>query len=365
MAVKRYKKDNIHYSPCRIDGHNKSFNFIISEREAGKTTSVIAWKMYKSFFHNHRPCIVLRRMAVDITETYISDLQNTTNDFLPKSRRVKFDFKKGSIRDGIVDVTVNGRPYCRFIAMSCPKSRIKSLRYDNPGYMFIDEFIVDNRHGERYLSDESLRFREIYNTFNRFATRNGRVLKCYFCGNPYSVYNPYFVWLNVDLAKIRPGAFIVGKNYAIECYQISDELREFIRTQNPLYDFDDAYTRYAFNGESINDSNITVVSRQPDGYKLRYVFRLNDKYLYVYYMAQNRDRTSTDYGKYWIRDADKYVGSHDVFAVDFNNLVDGTRLATTEIRMITYRLKQCIGNRDVTYSSINAGYLTEQIYNIL
>lgn len=67
-------KDKIHYTPRRIDSYNKPFNFITSEREAGKTTSVIAFKLYKAWYHEHRPSIILRRNIVDITETYITDL---------------------------------------------------------------------------------------------------------------------------------------------------------------------------------------------------------------------------------------------------------------------------------------------------
>lgn len=164
-----------------------------SEREAGKTTAIPATKIYKMWKHHHRPSIILRRLVVDITETYILDLQDSINDFLPESQKIKFEFKKGNIKDGIVDVTVDDRPFCRFIAMSVPKARIKSLRYDDPAYIILDEFIVDNRNGEKYLSDEANKFKEIYNTFLRFATKHGHRLKCYFCGNPYSVYNPYFI----------------------------------------------------------------------------------------------------------------------------------------------------------------------------
>lgn len=216
-------------------------------------------------------------------------MQDAINDFLPEKDRIKFDFKKGNIKDGVVDVTVNGRPFCRFLAMSCPKSRIKSLRYDDPAYMIMDEFIVDNRHGEKYLLDEANRFKEIYNTFLRFATRHGHKLKCYFCGNPYSVYNPYYVWLGVDLSKIKPGAFFVGQNYAIECYQLTDELRAFILAHNPLYQFDDSYTRYAFGGQAVNDAQFKIVPKQPDGYRLRYIFRLQDRYLHIYYQSSKAD----------------------------------------------------------------------------
>jgi hypothetical protein len=40
------KLDNLHYSFTKIDGYNKPFNFIISEREAGKSTAL--WlKIYR------------------------------------------------------------------------------------------------------------------------------------------------------------------------------------------------------------------------------------------------------------------------------------------------------------------------------
>lgn len=111
---------------------------------------------------------------------------------MPEKRKIKFAFKKGNIKEGVVDVTVNDKPFCRFIALSNPKGRIKSLHYDDPYAIFFDEFIVDNRNGEKYLADEANRFKELYNTFNRFAVKHGHRLKCYFCGNPYSVYNPYY-----------------------------------------------------------------------------------------------------------------------------------------------------------------------------
>ena len=357
------RKDTIHYSPRRIDSHNKPFNFITSEREAGKTTAILATKIYKEWYHHHRPSIILRRQIVDITETYITDLQDAINDFLPEKKQIEFQFRKGNIKEGIVDVLVRDKPFCRFIAMSCPKSRIKSLRYDDPYLMIMDEFIVDNRNGEKYLVDEANKFKEIYNTFNRFATRHGHILKCYFCGNPYSVYNPYYVWLNVDLAQIKPGAFIVGSNYAIECYQITQELRDFIKKNNPLYEFDDADPRYAFGGQAINDQTFEIQPKQPEGYRLRHIFRLQNRYLYVYWNNNPREgKFGVDYGRYWIMDKDSYDGSKTVRAIDFNNLVAGTELVTSDIKLITFRLKQAIGSRDVTYSSIGAGYLTEIIY---
>lgn len=40
-------KDKLHYSSRKLDSYNKPFNFVISEREAGKTANLVATKVYK------------------------------------------------------------------------------------------------------------------------------------------------------------------------------------------------------------------------------------------------------------------------------------------------------------------------------
>ena len=86
------KKDKIHYSPRRIDSYNKTWNFVVSEREAGKTTAIPATKIYKFWNAHNRPSIILRRQIVDITEPYILDLQDKINDCLPAKTQIKFAF---------------------------------------------------------------------------------------------------------------------------------------------------------------------------------------------------------------------------------------------------------------------------------
>ena len=46
------QRDNIHFSSRKIDSYNLPFNFIISEREAGKSTAVWLDKSYKAFKEN-------------------------------------------------------------------------------------------------------------------------------------------------------------------------------------------------------------------------------------------------------------------------------------------------------------------------
>ena len=90
-------KDKLHYSPRKLDSYNKPFNFITSEREAGKTTAIPATKIYKAWKHHNRPSIIIRRQIVDITTTYIDDLNDSINDFLSEKQKIQFVYKKGMV----------------------------------------------------------------------------------------------------------------------------------------------------------------------------------------------------------------------------------------------------------------------------
>jgi len=272
------KKDRLHFNFRRVDSYDKCFNFVISEREAGKSVAVLT-KAYKAFIKKHRTTIIIRRLIADITETYINDVGKVINKFLPEEKQITLDFKKGNIKEGVVDVFVEDKHFLRLIALSNPMSRIKSTMIKNPAMIIFDEFICNNRAGEKYIDQEAFKFKEIYNTYQREC--HGYILKCYFVGNPYSLYNPYFSDLDVDTLQLKPGAFIVGKNYIISCYQIKPELKAAILKRNPLYQFDEAYKRYAFDGLAVNDSQFILDPRRPEKFNLRYIFRINNRYLQI------------------------------------------------------------------------------------
>lgn len=360
----RLFRDKIHYNIRHVDSYDKDFNFIISPREPGKSTT-IWYKAFKSFKHRHRPTIALRRNITDITEAYVLSIQDTINQFLEADKQIKIDYKKGAIKDGTADLFINGKVFVRIVALNIPKSRMKSLILDDPMMMVFDEFLVDLRGGEKYLKDEINKFLDCYNTYYRHATKHNHKMKCYFLGNPYTIYNPYFTWLDADFSLIKPGAFIIGRNYLIECYQLTEELKEFILAHNPTYQFDDTYTRYAFGGESINDINFNIIKYQPEGYKLKYIFKIANKYLGIYHIDYERRQIGYNPGKFWISTIKDYQGSKKVLAVDFNNLVAGTQLMTPDMRAIFIRFKDAIALRDIAYQSVECGYLIEEIYGII
>ena len=181
--------DDLHYDESTIEGYNKAFNFVVSPREAGKTTALLR-KAYRKYKKEEKTTIILRRRIADITEAYINDLGTVISKFYDD---VELYFKKGSIKDGILDVYIrhgkklDKNPIFRVIALSNPMSRIKSTILRNVGMMIYDEFICNTRCNEKYLEGEAFIFREIYNTYVRECPN----LKVWFLGNPYSLYSPY------------------------------------------------------------------------------------------------------------------------------------------------------------------------------
>ena len=265
------KRDNIHFNLRKIDGYNLPFNFIISEREAGKSTAV--WlKTYEAFKRDNKTTLVIRRKITHITKAYIDDIAQIINKFTDDS--VKFEYSQSSLKEGITDISINNKRFMRICSLSCDITALKSLVLRDLKFIVFDEFICNQRFGEKYLKDEATKFMEVYNTFRR----ESEGLKCYFMGNPYSLYNPYFMFFNVDSSKLKRGAIISDKkSYVIQCYEITPELRAKILAENPLYQFDNSYTKYAFEGVNVNDQNIIIMKEKPEGFRLLYVFKHSGK----------------------------------------------------------------------------------------
>lgn len=362
------KKDNIHFNGKHMNSFNATWNFIWSARESGKTT---VWTCNADKRWEREKCttIVLRYMIADITDSYISDLQTSINNFRPDDKQLKFMFKKGSIKDGVVDVYIKDHqdevPIFRFIAISNPISRIKSMSLKNAGQMVFDEAILNVRAGEKYPSALVIRFKEIYNTYLR-CCHTGKKFKVFCFGNPYSKYHPLLSEWGVPFGLLREGVYYYNKEHDVYCeaYKLTEELKAAILEKNPLYKFDNTYTDYAFNAESINDTNFVIVEKQPQNYSLNYIFRIQSKYLMIY-KANIPGASQYDTGKYWIDCCERYNGNRSAFSVDLDNLIEGTELLTGQMKLVFWRLKNSIATRSVSYSSIESGYLIEALYSFI
>lgn len=347
------QRDNIHFNSRQIDGYNLPFNFIISEREAGKSTDI--WlKAYSKFKEDESTTLVIRRKITHITKSYIDDIAQIINKFTDDN--VKFEYAITSLKEGITDISINNKRFLRICALSCDITALKSLVLLNLKYIIFDEFICNQRFGEKYLKDEATKFMEVYNTFRR----ESEGLKCYFMGNPYSLFNPYFMFFNVDTARLKRGVILSDKkSYVIQCYEISKELRAKILAENPLYQFDNSYTKYAFEGVNVNDQNIIIQKTRPEGFRLMYVFKNSGKYIGIY----RREFWVDGIGYYCeFLNPNSISKRRDIICFDFEELVDKTIMLSPDERYRFQKIKEAMRKRLIAFESIECYYLTEDIY---
>lgn len=350
------KRDNIHFNCRAIDGYNLPFNFIISEREAGKSTAIWLDKAYKAFVENQQTTLVIRRKITHITKSYIDDIAQIINKFTDDN--VVFNYAQSSLKEGLVDIYINNKRFMRVCALSCDITALKSLVLLNLRYIIFDEFICNQRFGEKYLKDEATKFMEVYNTFRRESEN----LKCFFMGNPYSLYNPYFMFFNVDTSKLKRGTIISDKkSYVIQCYEITPELRKKILEENPLYQFDNAYTKYAFEGQNVNDQNIIIKSKCPPAFRMIYVFKSAGKYIAVYQSTLWADDSEIYYYAEFIN-GNSVSKRRDIICFDFEELVEQTIMLDPQERYKFNRIKTAMRQRLIAFNSIECYYLLEEIY---
>ena len=352
MAV---ELDNYHIDMRYIDGYNKSFNFVVCPREAGKTTSMWVKKIYLPWKKNKKPWIYLVRQSVEINEALIDTIQDTQiNKFTDDN--VTFQYTRSSFKDGIVDVKINGEIFFRIVSLSIMLRRIKLAILKNIGGVYFDEYIINPETQEKYLPDESFKIEEAYTTWIRES--DGK-LKFYFTANPYSLYNPVFVWLGVDTSKVKQGAIVVGDEYVIWCYELTEELKRYILEKNPLYKFDDSYKKYAFEGVAILDEKIKL-GKIPKNYYLQFVFRIDKKNVGLF---KNAMYNGGD--KYFAKIVDDVSIYRTLYCFDFKDLINRCAIISNEERDRLNNFKIAMRNRKITFEDINTYYLVEEIYKNL
>lgn len=356
LELKDWKGDNLHIDSDigRLDGFNKTWNFIVTERESGKT-SLLWKKVYNAFKRTGRPSIIMRRFQSDISDIYVSSIEHVINKFTEQN--FHFEYKKDEMKKGgQMDLKIGGKVFCRLIGLNTPLSRLKLSILKDVRYFMYDEFICNKRIGEKYLTDEPLQIKELYTTYRREASTPPKI---YFFGNPYSLFNPFFSNKNVPTNELYPGALFAKDDYAVFCYQIKPELKAKILAENPLYEFDDAYKRYAFDGQAVQDANIRLSSRQPEGFKLNFVLKLHGKCVGVFHGADFQNRLF-----YWAKRIDEEaVGKRrDIMCFDFGDMADKTVLFATGNKQLYYSFKQAIERRLIAFASIEESWLIEEIY---
>ena len=369
-----------------LDGFNKAINCFISPREPGKTDTTWWEKIFSNWCEDGKPWVYLVRQVVEITEAMIQDIENTINKWAIDP--IELQFTKGAFKDGIVDVKIKGKLFIRIIALSIPLRRIKLAKVMNIGGIFMDEYIIDPRSQEKYLPNEYFKIKELYTTYRREYQGKG-MLKMYFCGNPYSLFNPLFVGLGVDVSLLKKDKYIqdgedditytfpdeitfvdkkykcshnvyVGHTYAIEWGSLHPILKRWLLEKNPFYQFDEEYNQYALEGMAVNDRNIKL-SKQPRNFYLAFVLKMSGKNIGIFqnnYLEELED-------KYFCKFLDEVSARRTIYCFEFEEMVERSILMSIDERLKLQRFKNAMRKRMVSFEDINVYYYIEEAYNNL
>lgn len=354
--------DKIHYNFTSIDGCDKPFNFIISARDDGKTTSFVMQKSYPAWKKRGQTTIVLKRLITDITEEAIESYKKILNKFgIP----MKLRYSKKELESGVVNVFAregDGEEslWLKFIAINKRTDNLKGLFIENPAYMFLDELILQpHSKQDKYVWKEAWKVNELYNTYSR----ENRRLKFYACGNPYTLYNPYFVQFGIDPAKLKLGSIQTGAIWAVERHKLHPDLVAFLKANNPLYDENagDAfanYAKYALEGLAVGDSAVKICKKRPENFRLMCCFRYEDAFIGVYHgKHENMD--------YWAGQIKDEGTRRKVFAFSFKDLLDGSCLLSIADKILFTDLRMAIANRRIAFDGVESNYEMEEIYKHL
>ena len=357
MAIPR---DNLHYSFRPIDGYNKAINIVISPREPGKTTSVWMDKIYLPWKKNHKPWIYLVRQAVEIDDALIESIFSTNmNKFTDDG--LKPIYKPSTFSNGIVDIflEVNKEKllFVRIVSLNIKMYRIKKAILRNIAGVFMDEFIINPQFAEKYLPKEFERIQEAYSTWRREADG---VLKMYFCGNPYSLFNPLFVGLKVDISKLKRDSFYVGDSFVIHWAILTPELKAKILEENPFYKFDEEYSNYAVDGQAVNDSNIKL-GTLPRNFYLSFVIKINRKYVGIFQNNYIDDMED----KFFCKFLDEVSARRTIYCFEFEEMLERSILVSLDERYKLQRFKEAMRKRLVSFEDINVYYYCEEVYKNL
>lgn len=339
--------DGTYWDDRRISGYHKMLKAIIAPREPGKTTQMLN-KCWSRACKKGETAVYLVRNSNIITPTFV---ENEIRQKIKKFFEVPvFEFSMTSAKAGNVDILAEGFPFMRIISLNMLTEKLKKVTVPHPSFIWMDEFVLDTKRGDRYLTSESSRFKDLYNTL----VRENRGLYAYFTGNVYSRYNPYFLDWKVETDKLSTESIYTNDMCAVELVTLTEKLKKKIKAENPFYEFDDIYSKFALDGEAMNDRDVKVNRRFPRGFTLRFCVLCEGRKIGIF-------SNGYDYYVDYVRG----TSTKDTLSFSIKELVNGTRIFTSEDKYTTFYFKQKMGRREVVFHDLSCYYLIEDIWNLL
>ncbi len=336
--------DDIHYNTNETRTHNCDVNYLLSGREAGKSTAVL--RMIIEHYIKHKEgAIWLLRQKSQLNKQFFETFLNDFEDFpVIMFRKVVYMQDREDPTKPDLD-----REVISFFGLATANKDIKQTKPKDKRFMVYDEFLIDHTlPHERYLPREAEVLFKVWETVLR---RSNRRTQLWLLGNPYSLINPYFAYMKINPKEVEKRINKFYKPYPkvlVYYFEVHPDL---------LKEKDD--TTYGFLSK-LNPDYYDHTFKSKVRYKSmfpvrKFTFYNNKTYLFAI-KIEGKVLEFWDIGSGGIYVAENRYKKDTPIAVDFDSFNNDSTLLTTKHHMydIIRNTRHIVANRtDVVVESSN------------
>ena len=243
------------YNARRALSYNTPFIFSLGNRSIGKTFDWTC-RCVNNFLHKGSKFIYMRRYDEDLKRTTPSFFDNIQFKYPSTEFQVKGSGKSGT------GLYINGEMAGISIALSLA-TKYKSIGFADYDIILFDEFLSEDN---KYLPDEVDKALSFYQSVARGYGEAIRTdVKFVFLANNVSLYNPYFIDLNI-LPNIHVGTQYTvdtDRAWVVEFIQNDEIASEIASTPFGKMIAKTKYGDYALKSAYYLDSNVFI--EKPEG----------------------------------------------------------------------------------------------------
>lgn len=177
--------------------HNMLINVILGNRGGGKSFGAKEW-VIDNFLRTGEQFGYIRRYKDDLKQPMIQffkDIEYKYPDYEFKTDDKYFYIRLKSEEENVKWTEKDIAGYGFVLSTANNK---KSISYPNITTLIYDEFLLDNKGNQRYLSNEPVALLNLYETIARPGTDHPRVV-LFMLANAITVTNPYFLYWDLKM----------------------------------------------------------------------------------------------------------------------------------------------------------------------
>lgn len=336
----------------KVDGYNKSFNFILSGRGSGKTVR-LKKKVFDNWVKKKETFAWVLRSDSELDHAFYTTFFTHFEDIEPD-----FYFKGNLLLEKGTNEVVG-----IFATMTNINRRIRKIHLVTCSTIVFDEFILNPyAQYQKYKKSEVDDFMNAYETLARNYDYKTKV---YWLGNPIVIANPYFLQFKVDPGVVRASKGKIAIFHDIIAVDYFD-VPEIVLEKKNATDYaklaqimGGGFHEQVFESQEQYEPKISISKTIPEGYRLQSQIKQSGMTLYFYtngthFYVSDKIATLAKDPTYHTFDVTQWDGK-DITLIDSTDPVK----STMEMTLRSIRRNQYMASSD------NVHYVVTELITLL